>query len=76
MSDERVVFCRAPKKNARSDGQLCGGFVVRVPWPFRVVGLVRHSARADTDSVVAKCSVCRTSHEVVRLDPAPVDSVK
>ena len=71
-----VVFCRAPKKNARADGELCGGFVVKAPWPFRVAGFVRHSSRADPDSVVGQCEVCRTSHEVVRLDPAPVDSVK
>lgn len=68
-----VVRCRAPRRTAEFDGQLCGRFVARVPWPFIVTGILRHSSDARDGAVVAACPACGALHEIRRdlaHDPA------
>jgi len=59
-----IVTCRSPRRNALTDGELCDGFVARVPWPFVVVGLLRHSDKARADTLVAPCVACGSLHEI------------
>lgn len=59
-----VVRCRAPRRSAQYDGQLCDRFVARVPWPFIVTGLLRHSSEARPGAIVATCPACAALHEI------------
>lgn len=61
---EQVVTCRAPRRRPRWDGERCGGFVARLPYLGRVVGLPRHSDQANPGNVVASCRSCGTLHEI------------
>jgi hypothetical protein len=65
-----VIRCRAPARQPRFDGELCNGFVAKVPYDVRVCGLPKHSDLADASHLVVPCSNCGTLHELMRIDPA------
>ena len=63
-----VVRCHAERKPPRFEGDRCGGFVARFPYPVRFVRIVGHSDAARSTSFVMACKSCRRLHELVRID--------
>jgi len=68
-----VIRCRAPARRPRYDGELCNGFVAKVPYSVRVCGLPKHSDRANADHLVVPCSSCGTLHELMRVEPEDLE---
>lgn len=62
-----IIRCRAPARRPRYDGELCNGFVAKVPYDVRVCGLPKHSDRANPEHLVAPCASCGALHEMMRV---------